>query len=67
MKIFYNDLWEELMQSLEDQNPVVYEALRGGRDFRDKMHEVSMWLNTSCKRLKVDAKKTAFRAEMKNT
>ena len=66
MKDFYNEMWEELMGLLEDQSPQVYDAIKGGREFKDKMHEVSMWLNTSCKRLKVDAKKAQFRAEMKN-
>ena len=66
IKIFYNEMWNELMENLEDRNPVVYEALKGGREFREKMHAVSMWLNTDCKKMKIAAKKPAFRAEMKN-
>ena len=54
------------MQELESNVPVVHEALMGGRLFREKMHKVSHWLNTSLKRLKIDGKKTQFRSEMKN-
>ena len=66
MRQFYNQMWEDLMQELESSTPVVHEAIMGGRLFREKMHKVSNWLNTSLKRLKIDGKKTQFRAEMKN-
>ena len=66
IKRFYNEMWEDLMNYLETDNPVVYESIKGGREFKDKMHEVSVWLKETLKGQKINAKKPRFRGEMKN-
>ena len=45
---------------------MVYEAINKGREFKDRMHEISVWLKETLKGVKVNPKKTKFRAELKN-
>lgn len=49
MRSFYNEMWEELMRLLEGENNVVYESIRSGRDFKDKMHSMSLFLKETLK------------------
>ena len=65
-KAFYQDTWSELMDELERNNPVVYESIIGGRQFREKMHEMSVWLKETLRAVKVNPKKQRFRSELKN-
>ena len=65
-KAFYNEMWEELMEELERDNPVVYESIKDGRFLRERMHDISVWLKEDLKSLKVNPKKQRFRAELKD-
>jgi len=49
MKNFYAEMWTDLMNELEESAPVVYDAINGGRVFKDKMHEVSILLKETLK------------------
>ena len=63
---FYNEMWNELMEELEDKNNVVYEAINGGRVLRERMHSISVWLKEDLRGLKTNPKKLRFRDELRN-
>jgi hypothetical protein len=63
---FYGAMWEDLMGGLEQRNPVVYQTIRGGIEFKDKMHKISVFIKESLRTQKLDAKKVRFRAALKD-
>ena len=54
------------MRELEENRPVVYNAINGGRVFKDKMHNVSILLKDIMKGQKINAKKPRFKSELVN-
>ena len=65
-KNFYNEMWNDLMKSLEDHNAVTWRAITEGREFKDKMHGVSRFIKETLKG-NVASKKPKFREEIRNT
>ena len=64
LKNFYNEMWDDLMKSLEDHSPVVWRAITEGREFKDKMHGVSVFVKEI--RGNIASKKPKFREEIRN-
>jgi len=59
-------MWDDLMRSLEESNPVVWNAITEGREFKDKMHSVSIFVKETI-RGNIASKKPKFREEIRNT
>ena len=54
------------MSLLKKESPLACKAIRGGREFKDKMHEVSIWLKETLKNRAIDYKKGKFREAIDN-